>query len=129
MSKGDQETTLQELKDLMLEFREARGWAKDMSPKNMAISICLEAAELLEHFQWDEYKNEDEQEIIDEFADVIMTCMSFANASGIDVATAMKDKLERAKIKYPTEIFNPDSKNGEAYFRVKKAYRDKKGKS
>jgi dCTP diphosphatase len=128
MSKGDAETTLQELKDLMLEFREARGWNKDMSPKNMAISICLEAAELLEHFQWDEYKSEDEQEIIDEFADVIMNCMSFANASGIDVSSAMKDKLERAKIKYPTEIFNPGSDSKEAYFQVKKAYRAKKGK-
>jgi len=129
MSKGDTETTLQELKDLMLEFREERGWNKDMSPKNMAISICLEAAELLEHFQWDEYKNEDEQEIIDEFADVIMNCMSFANASGIDVSSAMKNKLERAKIKYPVEIFNPGSDSKEAYFRVKKAYRSKKGKA
>jgi NTP pyrophosphatase (non-canonical NTP hydrolase) len=123
MSKGDSETTIQELKDLMREFRTARGWDEEMTLKNVAISISLEAAELLEHFQFDTYKDTDQQEITDELADVALTCMSFADISGIDLASAVRDKLDRAKLKYPTEIFNPKMHSNDEYFRIKKAYR------
>jgi len=123
MSKGDSETTLQELKDLMTQFRQERGWDKHLTPKNLAISISLEAAELLEHYQWDELKKDDDQEIADELADIIITCMSFASVLDLDVTKAFHSKLERIKQKYPTDVFKPGADINDAYFKTKQAYR------
>jgi hypothetical protein len=55
MNKTDNTTSIQELKDAIRTFREERGWGKSRTPRNMAVSIAVEAAELLEHFQWGEY--------------------------------------------------------------------------
>jgi dCTP diphosphatase len=123
MSKNDQEITLQELKDQMIQFRTERGWDKHLTPKNLAISISLEAAELLEHYQWDELKRDDAQEIADELADIIITCISFATVLDLDIGTIFQSKLERIKQKYPTDIFKPGEDISEAYFKAKKAYR------
>ncbi len=125
MSKGDNETTLQELKDLVNKFEQERGWQKHHKPKNVAISLCIEAAELLEHFQWDEYRQEDKQAIADELADVIFNCLNFANQMDIDITKAFMKKFERIQKKYPVEVFNPDNDSAEEYFRIKKEYRQK----
>lgn len=95
------------------------------SPKNVAISLCIEAAELLEHFQWDEYRQEDKQAIADELADVIFNCLNFANQMDIDITSAFMKKFERIQKKYPVELFNPKNDSAEEYFRIKKAYRQK----
>ncbi len=128
MSKGDNETTLQELKDLVRKFETERGWQKHHSPKNVAISLCIEAAELLEHFQWDEYRQEDKQAIADELADVIFNCLNFANQMDIDITSAFMKKFERIQKKYPVELFNPGNDSAKEYFRIKKEYRKKKSK-
>lgn len=125
MSKGDAETTLKDLKDLVHKFEQERGWAKHHNPKNVAISLCIEAAELLEHFQWDGYRQEDKQAIADELADVIFNCLNFANQMDIDITAAFMDKFERIQKKYPVEVFNPDNDSAEEYFRIKKNYRGK----
>ena len=127
MSNKDAETTIQELKDLVIQFERERGWAKHHTPKNVAVSLCIEAAELLEHFQWDSYEQRDKQAIADELADVIFNCLNFASTMDIDIASAFLSKFERIQKKYPVEIFNPDSDNPEEYFRIKKAYRTGKG--
>ncbi len=121
--KSDRTTTIQELKDLVIKFETERGWQQHHTPKNVAISLCLEAAELLEHFQWDEYSQQDKQAVADELADVFFNCLNFAAAMDIDIATAFMSKFERVQKKYPVELFNPDSHNNEEYFRIKKAYR------
>jgi NTP pyrophosphatase (non-canonical NTP hydrolase) len=123
MSKTDAETTLQELKDLITKFSHERGWERHHTPKNLAISICLEAAELLEHFQWDEYRQDDKQKIADELADVLAYVFNFANVMDIDIATAYRNKLQRASEKYPVELFNKDRVGKEDFFRVKQDYR------
>jgi dCTP diphosphatase len=128
MSKADTETTLHELKMLVDKFEKERGWQKHHNPKNVAISLCIEAAELLEHFQWDEYRQEDKQAIADELADVIFNCLNFANQMDIDITAAFMNKFERIQKKYPVKTFNPDNDSAEEYFRIKKEYR-KKGKS
>jgi dCTP diphosphatase len=125
--KRDDETTIQELKDLVVQFREERGWGKHHQPRNLAVSIAVEAAELLEHFQWGEYSEHNKKEVADELSDILSYCLNLADTLDIDIATAYRDKLERAKQKYPTEIFNPDRDDAAEYKRIKTAYRNKKG--
>ena len=125
-SKGDAETTLQELKDLVHKFEQERGWAKHHNPKNVAISLCIEAAELLEHFQWDEYRQEDKQAIADELADVIFNCLNFANQMDIDISAAFMNKFERIQKKYPVEKFLTRTMIARKNISVsRKAYRQK----
>ncbi len=56
--KKDDQTTVQELKTLVAKFRDERGWKEEHNPKNLAMSIAIEAAELMEHFQWTTYQGE-----------------------------------------------------------------------
>jgi len=124
--KRDDETTIQELKDLVAKFREERGWAKHHQPRNLAVSIAVEAAELLEHFQWGDYSEHNKQEVTDELSDILLYCFNLADTLDIDVATSYRDKLARAEKKYPTEIFNQDHDDPAAYKRIKADYRSKK---
>ncbi|HSX35247.1 MAG TPA: nucleotide pyrophosphohydrolase [Candidatus Saccharimonadales bacterium] len=125
MSRKDNETTVQELIDIAAEFRRERGWDKHNTPRNLATSIIVEAAELLEHFQWGDYSEQNKQEIADELADVLAYCFGLAYTLDIDVATVYRDKIERAKKKFPVELFNPEQDNKEAYKRIKTEYRQK----
>lgn len=122
--KSDTNTTFQELKDMVAQFSDERGWGKHHTPKNLAISICLEAAELLEHFQWDGYRQEDKQAIAEELSDIIFNCLNFASVNDIDITKTFLDKFKRVEQKYPVELFNPQTKNNKAYFRIKKQYRE-----
>lgn len=130
MDSQDKQTTIQELKDLVATFRDERGWRKHNQPKNLAMSICIEAAELLEHFQWDEIGQRDKQEIADELADVLINCMNFADIMEIDIASHYRAKLERATEKYPVNVFHPGDTTDKAddYIGIKRAYRAKKGR-
>lgn len=90
-------------------FRDDRDWLQFHDPKNMAVSIMIEAAELLEHFQWktkDEvqaYIKENKTEIADEIADIAMYLFELADNLGIDLIEAMDKKLTKNEIKYPIE--------------------------
>ncbi len=126
MKKHDDQTTLQELKELVAQFRDERGWKKHHSPKNLSISIALEAAELMEHFQWDDYTVTDKQEMEAELADILIYCFNFAETMDIDIATAFKAKLDKAAKKYPLEIFSDGRDKPEDYKRIKQAYRQHK---
>ncbi len=105
----DYDTTVEELKKKVCEFRDARNWLKYDTPRSLAISITVEAAELLEHFQW---KNDEqlrdvlkdrtgEEEVSDELADVIIYCLGFSDVLGIDVSEAISRKLRKNGEKYP----------------------------
>jgi len=78
-------------------------------PKNMSISVIIEAAELLEHFQWktkkevERYVKENKEEIQDEIADIALYLFELADNLDIDLLNAMKKKLEKNKKKYPVE--------------------------
>jgi len=105
----DETTNLAELRGRVQKFVDERDWGKYHNPKDVAISIAIEAAELMEHFQWARESEVEEimedqgkaAEIADELADVMIYCLSFANALGIDVARAVIEKIEKNKIKYP----------------------------
>jgi len=88
---------IQELTDEMNRFVEAMGWYKEDSPwlqtpRNIAISLSLEAAEVLEHFQWGEQANRDA--LAGELADVALYLLQLAYLTGIDLEQAILDKLE-----------------------------------
>lgn len=121
--RRDSQTTVQELKDLIIQFRDERGWKKHHTPKNLAMSIAIEAAELMEHFQWDEYSPHTKKEVADELADILLYTFNMADILGIDIATSFRDKIRRAAVKFPVELFNPGQDNAEEYIRIKKAYR------
>lgn len=104
---GDQQTTLAELKKRVSEFVDARDWAKYHNPKDVAISIAIEAAELLEHFQW-VGETEASEEVRDELADVVIYCLSFANAMGIDLSRAVIEKIGKNEAKYPCDLVRGD---------------------
>lgn len=103
----DKTTTVQELKDLVGAFVEERNWNQFHSPKNLSMSIAIEAAELMELFQWSEpitlLEESQEDRLREELADVVIYCLSLANAAGIDLAAAVRDKVAVNADKYPVE--------------------------
>lgn len=107
----DQRTTVSELRNRMAEFVAERDWEQFHSPKNLAMSLAIEAAELMEHFQWLTHEQVDaalaqgatRQEVADEMADVLSFLLSMANATGIDLAAAFERKMRKNASKYPAE--------------------------
>lgn len=98
----DNNTTIQELKEKIEQFVKERDWSQFHNSKNLSISIAIEAAELMEHFQW---KNEIENkaEIENEIADITAYILSFCIINNIDLSKAIENKLEINRKKYPLE--------------------------
>ena len=89
---------LKTLEAAMHRFVESKGWyapdsPRPQTPKNLAISLVLEASEALEHFQWDEVCA-DKNELAGELADVMLYLLQLASVSDIDLGQAVLDKLE-----------------------------------
>lgn len=120
---SDKDTTLQDLKDAFEQFKADRQWHKYHSPKNLAASIAIEAAELLEHYQWQD-DDDDKDEVASELADVIMYCLSFASETQIDISEAVKTKLDEISKRFPAETFGKESDLQE-YYKIKKQRRGK----
>lgn len=92
---------MQELTEKLVEFTRERDWDQFHSPENLAKSICIEAGELLECFQWN--SNYDLDEVKEELADVINYCILMANKLGVDPKQIVLDKLEKNAKKYPVD--------------------------
>ena len=122
---NDKNTTIKKLKDLVEKFRRERNWGKHHSSKNLAVSIAIEAAELLEHFQWDNYREENETDLKGELADIIIYCLFFAVSNEIDIAKAVEDKMKHISKKYPVSVFNIKKDDPKDYWKIKKEYRKK----
>lgn len=94
----------------ILKFRDDRDWKQFHNPKDLAISISLEAAELLEVFQWSgtDVSNEGKQEKIkEELADVLNYCVLMADACGLDI-----DEIVQEKIKINNETYSVSKAKG-----------------
>ena len=110
---NDQRTTVAELKKMIADFVAEREWQPFHDPKNLAASIAIEAAELMEHFQWLRSSElaavkEDQQamgDIREELADITAFVLSFANAMNIDLAAALEAKMVKNAAKYPADRF------------------------
>lgn len=112
---------LEHLTEKIRRFRDARDWAQFHNPKDMAIALSLEAGELLEHFLWkapDEVEARVEshrEEITDEVADIAIYLFELADNLGIDLATAIEQKIEKNDAKYPAEQVRGSSKKYTEY--------------
>src|SRR2546423_14324471 len=101
--------SLAELSKLVLDFREERDWKQFHNPKDMALSLSLEAAELLELMQWrngaelEAHLRASKDRLGEELADVLGWILLLANDQEIDLADAFGKKIELNKRKYPVE--------------------------
>lgn len=101
-----QRSVIRELQDRVLEFGETRNWGKFHSPKNIAMALNVEAAELLEIFQWlteTQSKTLNEQQLQDasmEVADVFMYTLLICAKLGIDLEAATKEKLQLNELRF-----------------------------
>ena len=109
----DQTTTVDELRSQVAEFVAARQWEPFHTPKNLSMSLAIEAAELMEHFQWisgeaaDQVLQQPEnlQAVGEELADVICYALALANKLQIDVSTTLAAKMQKNASKYPVEEY------------------------
>ncbi|NMA66040.1 MAG: nucleotide pyrophosphohydrolase [Clostridiaceae bacterium] len=107
---NDNQTSIQEIKDKIAMFDEERNWIEAYNPKDLSMSIAIEAAELMEIFQWmsvEEAKDIGDSEefthLKEELSDVIIYCLSLANQLDIDVSASIEDKIKKNGKKYPKE--------------------------
>jgi NTP pyrophosphatase (non-canonical NTP hydrolase) len=98
---------LHDLTARLLKFRQDRDWQQFHNPKDQMLSLCLEAAEVLELVQWrngesmENHLREHQSELADELADVLGWVLLIAHDQGIDLNTAMRNKIEKNEQKYP----------------------------
>lgn len=109
----DDRTTVDELKQLMGRFVAERDWEPFHDPKNLSMSIAIEAAELMEHVQWmrsdelAELRHDKSRSgaMAEELADVFAYVLSFAATMDIDLSSALRAKMIKNAQKYPVERF------------------------
>jgi NTP pyrophosphatase (non-canonical NTP hydrolase) len=113
MDQPDSNTTVAELRKLVADFVAERDWSQFHSPKNVSMALAIEAAELMEHFQWlttdasRELATEPEKlaEVGEELADVIGYSFALANELGLDISSAVRAKMVKNAEKYPAEKY------------------------
>ena len=101
------------MKKLIASFIREREWEKYHRPKDLAMSVAIEAGELMEHFQWKTYAECDElmkrpksrRKVSDEMADVLAFLLSMAWAADIDLASSLKRKIAMNRRKYPVRKY------------------------
>ncbi len=109
----DTQTTVGILRQAVADFVDARDWRPFHTPKNLSMSIAIEAAELMERFQWlttgeAQEAVEDPAElaaVTDELADIVIYCLSLSNALDLDVSSAVLGKLQANEHRYPAGEF------------------------
>ena len=109
----DAATTIAELKDVVRRFVDERAWQPFHSPKNLAMGIAVEAAELMECFLWLDLPASHEaakepakrEAIADEMADVFCYLLNLSNVIGIDLSEALRKKIVKNALKYPAEKY------------------------
>jgi len=109
-------TSIEELRAALQRFAEDRDWDQFHSPKNLAIALSVEAAELLEHFQWtpeaesDVLTSDQHAKVREEIADVLLYLIRLADKLNIDLLAAATDKIQVNAAKYPVDKARGSSK-------------------
>ena len=109
----DAHTTLSQLREWVAQFVEERDWRPFHSPKNLSMGMAIEAAELMEHFQWMSTEESWQvvsqpdrlQPVVEELADVLCYTLALANVLGIDLSRAVREKLQKNSQKYPVSEY------------------------
>ncbi len=110
---SDQETPVADLREMVRQFVAERDWRQFHTPKNISMALAIEAAELMEHFQWltieDSRRLADDPaklaEVGEELADVIGYSLALANELGLDVSSTIRAKMVKNAQKYPADQF------------------------
>jgi NTP pyrophosphatase (non-canonical NTP hydrolase) len=117
------DSDLHRIRDLVRTFVEERDWDQFHTPKNLSAALSVEAAELLEHFQW--LKQGDAAELGDakleqvrhEMADVMVYLVRLADKLDVDLFRAVEEKMVLNRAKYPAELVRGDARK---YYEYKK---------
>ena len=124
---SDATTTVADLREIVREFVDQRDWQQFHAPKNLSMALAIEAAELMEHFQWLDVEASRQlpadparlAAAAEELADVLGYGLALANELGIDVADTIRAKMIKNAEKYPASEFrgrygrdDPNYKNG-----------------
>jgi NTP pyrophosphatase (non-canonical NTP hydrolase) len=109
----DATTTVAELRKIVADFVAERDWSQFHSPKNVSMALAIEAAELMEHFQW--LTTDASRKLVDdperlaavgeEIADVVGYSFALANELGIDLSSTIRAKMVKNAIKYPADQY------------------------
>jgi NTP pyrophosphatase (non-canonical NTP hydrolase) len=110
---SDATTTVADLRQIIRQFVDEREWRQFHAPKNVSMALAVEAAELMEHFQWLDVEASRQlpadaakiAAIGEELADVIGYSLALANELGIDVSDAIRNKMVKNRLKYPADEF------------------------
>ena len=108
----DQNTSVEALKEEMRQFVAERDWQQFHSPKNLSMSIAIEAAELMEHFQWltqpqsRELDGDSIKMVGEELADVLCYSLAMANQLELDITQTIRAKMKKNRSKYPADKFH-----------------------
>ena len=106
---NDEQTTVRELRETVEQFVRERNWQQFHTPKNISMALAVEAAELLEHFQWLTIEEsweiaKDTDKLLgvsEELADVVCYALAMANRLELDLSMAIEKKMEKNRLKYP----------------------------
>ncbi len=108
---NDELTTVNELRNLLRRFVDERDWQPFHNPKNLAMSLSIEASELMEHFQWLTPEEASQaasdpgqrEAICDEIADCLAYILAIANTIDVDLSSELRRKMKKNAAKYPVE--------------------------
>ncbi len=109
----DAATTVEQLRAMVRQFVAERDWEQFHSPKNLSMALAIEAAELMEHFQWITTESsralandiQQRDEVAEELSDVICYALALANVMGIDISESLTSKMAKNAAKYPADQF------------------------
>lgn len=121
MAEYPENSDLAKLRDEIRIFVAERDWDKFHTPKNLSAALCVEAAELLEHFQWLKTGNHEElngtkfEQIRHEMADVLVYLIRLADKLDVDLSAAVFEKMKINRSKYPADKVRGDSRKYTEY--------------
>ncbi|MFH1065321.1 MAG: nucleotide pyrophosphohydrolase [Nanoarchaeota archaeon] len=107
----DNESKIQEMKEIVTAFAKERDWEKFHTPKDLGVALSIEVSELMEHFRFKSneeiaelLKNADKKkEVSNELADIFHALLRISEVCDIDLSDALKEKMEEARNKYPAD--------------------------
>lgn len=117
----NQENDLNTIRDIVRVFVAERDWDQFHTPKNLASALCVEAAELMEHFQWLQHGRHDELgddklvAVRHEMADVLVYLVRMADKLGVDLGAAVVEKMALNRAKYPADRVRGDMRKYDEY--------------
>ncbi len=127
MNNPKQDDSFAEISHIVWQHLVDRDW-DNPQPRALAISLSLEANELLEHYQWQDEPVGNKEALGEELADVLIYALQYAHVLGIDPAAAIRDKLAKSARKYPAEKFKgkDDAEKSDLWLKAKLEHRENK---